>query len=57
MRVVFLRKGSVDTAPFVEGDSIELYHGTILPALYKILESKKFGSEAGRHKYASTTVG
>jgi hypothetical protein len=60
MRVIFLQKGLVDdTAPLVEaeGGNIELYHGTILPALYKILESRKFGSEAGRHKYAWERLG
>jgi hypothetical protein len=57
MKVIFFQKGSVDTAPFVEGDSVELYHGTILPALYKILESRKFGSETGRHKYAWERLG
>ncbi len=56
-RIIFLRKGPADTTPFAEGGSIELYHGTILPALYKILESEKFGSEAGRHKYAWERLG
>ena len=57
VRVIFPRKGPVNTAPFVEGGSIDLYHGTILPALYKILGSLKFGSKAGRHKYAWERLG
>jgi hypothetical protein len=49
MRVIWLRKKVMEYDSSVRERGLVVYHGTILPNLYRILKSGKLGSEIGRH--------